>query len=131
MFLYNFTAKLELSMVMAQKIGLEEVVGFLEGSLDSEGMKRVESDLAKPSGSEARVILEKIGQATKNMQSRRTKEHIHQSLGIPADEPMGVSSETSTSLPPPDPTSSSPSNLPTSRSWVSRNANEENRGRDL
>jgi len=118
-------------MVMAQKIGLEEVVGFLEGSLDKEGMKLVESDLAKPSGSEARAILERIARATKNMQSRRTKEHIHQSLGIPADGPMGVSPETSSSPQPPNPTSGSPSSPPTGRLWVDRKASEENRGQEL
>lgn len=117
--------------VMAQRIGFEEVVGYLEGSLDQEGMKRVESDLAKPSGSEARAILERLARAVENMQSRRTEEHIHRSLGIPADDPMDVSPGPLVSHQMPDPTSGAPSIPPSDRSWVDRQVSEENRGREL
>jgi hypothetical protein len=120
-----------LGKVVAQKIGWEDVVGYLEGSLGEDGRKRVESDLARPSGSEARAIMERIARAAWNMQHRRTKEHIHRSLGIPAEDPMGPPPGSSSSAQAPDPMSDASSGPPAGRSWADREASGDHRGREL
>jgi prepilin-type processing-associated H-X9-DG protein len=67
----------------------DELCNWLAGRLDADRAEAIEDDLRQGDASQVSAWLRELARATKNIQHRRSTEHIHRSLGIAASSEEG------------------------------------------